>query len=129
MAEVQPHDHDGLDHAGSGGHTGHDHDVRDHDDVHDHDVHDHGGNCDEALAELYTFLDGELTEQKRSAITHHLDDCSPCLEIYDFEAELRLVIKHRCADAVPDTLRSRVAEQLAALEGELPGPAGTDASA
>jgi len=89
---------------------------------HDHDGHDHGGNCDDALAELYTFLDGELTEQKRETIRHHLDDCSPCLEVYDFEAELRIVIKHRCSDQVPDALRGRVAEQLAALEMERPGP-------
>ena len=46
--------------------------------------------------------------------------------MYDFEAELRLVIKHRCADQVPDSLRGKVAEQLAALELERPGTAGTD---
>ena len=76
------------------------------------------GNCEEALHELYTFLDGELTETKRSDIRAHLDDCSPCLEAYDFEAELRLVIKHRCQEQVPDALRQRVAEQLAALDAD-----------
>jgi mycothiol system anti-sigma-R factor len=112
MAEVEPHDHDGPHDPERGDHTG----------------HDHGGNCDEALAELYVFLDGELTDQKRTAIREHLDDCSPCLEVYDFEAELRLVIKHHCSDQVPDSLRGRVAKQLAALELDGPGPtAGSDA--
>ena len=81
-----------------------------------HEGHDHSGNCDQALAELYTFLDGELTEWKRAKIQTHLDDCSPCLEVYDFEAELRLVIKYRCRDQVPDSLRQRVADKLSALD-------------
>jgi mycothiol system anti-sigma-R factor len=101
---------------------------------HDHSAHGHGhegqGNCDEALQELYTFLDGELTEQKRSVIKHHLDDCSPCLEVYDFEAELRLVIKHRCQEQVPDSLRQKVANKLAAIDEELRlGGASTGADA
>ncbi len=96
-------------------------------DTHDHDDHDHAhgdhdhrdGTCDEALQELYTFLDGELTETKRAKIKTHLDDCSPCLEVYDFEAELRLVIKHRCQESVPDSLRDKVARKLVALDAEL----------
>jgi mycothiol system anti-sigma-R factor len=76
---------------------------------------DHDGSeldCQAALAELSTYLDGELTEARRSLISHHLDDCNPCLEIYDFEAELRLVVQRRCQDAVPDSLRVRVEAQL-----------------
>lgn len=81
---------------------------------HDHD-HDHAARCEEALAELYTFLDGELTEDRRGFIRQHLDDCNPCLEAFDFEAELRLVIKHRCTEEVPESLRARIAGQLAEM--------------
>jgi mycothiol system anti-sigma-R factor len=87
---------------------------------HHHD-HDHGGHdakCEEALTALYGFLDGELTDAKRIEIRHHLDDCSPCLEVFDFEAELRLVIRQRCRDQVPDALREQVAKRLAALEAD-----------
>jgi mycothiol system anti-sigma-R factor len=69
-------------------------------------------DCQAALTELYTFLDGELTDDRRSLIAHHLDDCNPCLEIYDFEAEIRMVIQRRCQDEVPDSLRVRVEAQL-----------------
>ena len=91
---------------------------------HDHDHGEHGGqadadaDCEEALVALYTFLDGELTEARRIEIRHHLDDCSPCLEVYDFEAELRMVIRQRCQDQVPESLRQRVADRLAAIETE-----------
>lgn len=64
--------------------------------------------CQEALHELYTFLDGELTAEKREHIRVHLDDCNPCLEHYDFEAELRLLISAKCREQVPESLRDQV---------------------
>jgi mycothiol system anti-sigma-R factor len=82
-----------------------------------HEGHDHGtGNCDEALAELYTFIDGELTVERRTLIAGHLDDCNPCFEAFDFEAELRIVIAHHCRDSVPEDLRQRIAAQLESIE-------------
>jgi len=71
-----------------------------------------GPECQEALDTLYHFLDGELTEERRRQIQHHLDDCSPCLEAFDFEAELKIVIARRCREAVPETLRLRIAAAL-----------------
>jgi len=64
--------------------------------------------CQEALEELYTFLDGELTVEKREHIRVHLEDCNPCLEHYDFEAELKIVISSKCKEQVPDSLRAQV---------------------
>jgi mycothiol system anti-sigma-R factor len=69
-------------------------------------------DCNDTLRELYLFLDGELTDEDRAHITQHLDDCSPCLEAYDFEAELRLVVKSRCTDQVPESLRARIARAI-----------------
>jgi mycothiol system anti-sigma-R factor len=71
-----------------------------------------GVDCNETIERLYTFLDGELTEERRKEIQIHLDDCSPCLDAFDFEAELRIVISSRCKDHVPDTLRERVLEAI-----------------
>ena len=75
-----------------------------------------GDDCGEAIEKLYTFLDGELTDQRRLEIRRHLDDCSPCLEAFDFEAELRVMISVRCRDEVPEALRVRVAAALMAAE-------------
>jgi mycothiol system anti-sigma-R factor len=83
--------------------------------------HDHTEKheCVEALRELYLFIDGEeLTEERRVVIRRHLDDCPPCFEAYDFEAELRTVISRRCRDSVPDELRVRITQALTELEGE-----------
>jgi mycothiol system anti-sigma-R factor len=92
----------------------------------DHQHDDNDVDCQAALTELYTFLDGELTESRRSLIAHHLDDCNPCLEIYDFEAELRMVIQKRCQEEVPESLRLRVEAQLRGFVGGTADP-GSDA--
>ncbi|MEA3020918.1 MAG: hypothetical protein QOI47_2442 [Actinomycetota bacterium] len=68
--------------------------------------------CTEALHELYTFLDGALTTERREQIRVHLDDCNPCLERFDFEAELRIVISTKCRDEVPQSLKDRIANAL-----------------
>lgn len=77
--------------------------------------HNPASPCEEALAELYTFLDGELTDAKRSAISSHLEACNPCVEIFDFEAELRIVVSTKAVEQVPDALRLRVSETLSAM--------------
>jgi mycothiol system anti-sigma-R factor len=70
--------------------------------------------CQEAIATLYSFLDGELTPDRRQLIQHHLDDCGPCFEAFGFEAELKAVIARKCRDDVPESLRRRVADALSA---------------
>jgi mycothiol system anti-sigma-R factor len=75
-------------------------------------------DCGSAIVELYHFLDGELTEQRRVQITEHLDYCGPCAGAALFESELRQVIADRCKDHVPDVLRDRIA---AAIEAERDG--------
>jgi len=69
-------------------------------------------DCVEAIHTLYHFLDGELTEFRRVEIRHHLDGCGSCLEAFDFEAELRMVIARKCRDDVPPSLRERIAKLL-----------------
>jgi mycothiol system anti-sigma-R factor len=72
--------------------------------------------CSEALHELYQYLDGELTEGRREIITSHLNACGECFEAFDFQAELRQVVAHKCRDEVPESLKSRVARLLEAEE-------------
>jgi len=69
-------------------------------------------DCNDALHELYEFLDGELTDERRATISHHLTDCSPCLETFDFQAELKMVISQKCRDEVPESLKAKVAHAL-----------------
>jgi mycothiol system anti-sigma-R factor len=78
-----------------------------------------GHNCEDALAELQLYLDKELDEETVVRIEAHLRGCSPCLEAYDFEAELRRVVARGCREQAPDSLRARVLDALRACEGEV----------
>jgi mycothiol system anti-sigma-R factor len=78
-------------------------------------------DCKEAVARLYHFLDGELTQERRSIIQRHLDACSDCIEAFEFEVELRVAIARGCREAVPEALRARVFNAI--WEEHRPGPA------
>jgi mycothiol system anti-sigma-R factor len=69
-------------------------------------------DCNETIERLYHYLDGELTDERRTEIRVHLDDCGPCLGAFDFEADLRTLIANRCKDHVPDSLRQRVHDAI-----------------
>jgi mycothiol system anti-sigma-R factor len=70
--------------------------------------------CRDAISTLYSFLDGELTLERRQMIQQHLDECAPCMEAFGFEADLKALIALKCRDEAPDSLRRRVAEALQA---------------
>jgi len=80
-----------------------------------------GSDCDDALTQLYEYLDGELTPDRRASIRTHLDDCVPCLEAHDFEDALLKLLADKCHDTVPDRLRAQIA---LAIEVESEAEAG-----
>jgi mycothiol system anti-sigma-R factor len=86
--------------------------MEDHPDSHNPAAEPSGANCQQALDTLYHYLDGELTVERRTAIRQHLERCGPCLDAFDFEAELKMVVATKCRDQVPDHLRRRVAAAL-----------------
>lgn len=95
-----------------------------------HAGHAHGSataepECQDAVAELYAFLDGELSEGVMVQVEAHLRRCSPCLEAFDFEADLRRVIAAKCSEQVPSELRDRFCGMLRDL-GTSDGGAGPD---
>lgn len=68
--------------------------------------------CTDAVERLYHFLDRELDDASAADIQRHLDDCMPCLEVFDFELSLRQIIARKCRDQVPDPVRIRIWEAI-----------------
>ena len=106
----------------------HQHGQDDQEQMNEHE-HDHGSSgsgsgvdttglfgpdvdCVEAVHELYSYLDGELTEVRREEIRVHLDWCGPCGGAAQFEEDLRQVIANRCKDRVPQSLIEKVAAAI-----------------
>ena len=82
-------------------------------------------DCEKVMAEVDSFLDQELTDAVRVRIAVHLESCSPCFEVFDFEAELRMVISTKTHTVeFPNTLRIRIEEKLTYLR--IQGSGGTE---
>lgn len=75
------------------------------------------GDCSAMIARLDHFLDGELTEARRAKIQAHLDSCPSCYSAYDFEAELRIVVRTRTVTEVPSELVVRIRAALRTSSG------------
>ena len=71
-----------------------------------------GKDCDDLLHELDHLLHGELPADRAAALRHHLDDCPPCFESADFQAQFKALIAKRCTEQVPDGLKQRIADLL-----------------
>ncbi len=66
-------------------------------------------DCTQVLQHLYEFHDHELTEEEADEIRAHLLACEPCLDHYQVEDAMRLLIRKCCSEErAPDTLRLRV---------------------
>lgn len=67
-----------------------------------------GDDCENLLQELDHLLHGELPSDRASALRSHLDDCPPCFESADFQAQLKALVAKRCGEPLPAGLRERV---------------------
>jgi anti-sigma factor (TIGR02949 family) len=72
-----------------------------------------GHECDDALTNLYQYLDREIEATTSEVIRAHLEDCSGCLKSFDFEARLQIVVRQRLAEDVPDEFLQRLRNAIA----------------
>jgi mycothiol system anti-sigma-R factor len=76
----------------------------------------HETDCREVLAEVYLYLDLECSDDRRSLIRTHLDECSPCLREYGIEQEVKALVARCCGnETAPVELRERLRSRLAEL--------------
>ena len=73
----------------------------------------HETDCGEVLAEVFIYLDGEMTSARQELIRNHLDECSPCLRKYGIEREVRALVARSCGgDVAPQALLAKVIGRL-----------------
>lgn len=66
-------------------------------------------DCNETIAELDKFLDGELPPEVKRHIDAHLAGCTDCLSAFDFQAELKAAIRRKCSnDPLPQGLLAKI---------------------
>ena len=79
----------------------------------------HETDCSQILNEVYLYLDLECTDDRRSLIKAHLDECTPCLREYGIETEVKALVARCCGtDRAPVELRQRLRETIGNLVAE-----------
>ena len=77
-------------------------------------------NCREVITEVYLYLDLECSEDRRTVIKHHLDECSPCLREYGIEQEVKALVGRCCGhEKAPADLVARLRAKLSELVVEV----------
>jgi anti-sigma factor (TIGR02949 family) len=74
-------------------------------------------DCDEALNNLYLYLDAELDRESAEKLKSHLGECTGCDAPFDFERRLREVIRTRLDEEVPEVFIIRLKTLLSVETG------------
>ena len=70
-------------------------------------------DCDEALARVYEYLDGELTPEVEGAIQKHLAACAKCEPRFEHERVFLAFLSQRVRlERAPPELRRRILREL-----------------
>jgi mycothiol system anti-sigma-R factor len=64
--------------------------------------------CGKSAAQVYSFIDRELTAYRRFRIRVHLRRCPPCADGYRFEQHLKDRIRRGCHEDPPPDLVERL---------------------
>jgi mycothiol system anti-sigma-R factor len=69
--------------------------------------------CATVIAEVWTLLDGECTDDTRDKLRHHLDECPACLRYYGVEERIKSLIASKCSgEKAPEGLRKRLRVEI-----------------
>jgi mycothiol system anti-sigma-R factor len=83
----------------------------------------HAHDCAEILAQLYLFLDHEIDDASSVEIQQHLDECHPCLEMYDLDRVVKALVARSCkCEEAPQPLRERVLYSIREVQVQLGAP-------
>jgi anti-sigma factor (TIGR02949 family) len=70
-------------------------------------------DCDQAVEQLYSYLDEELTPDVQKAIHAHLKECADCFGHFEFERAFLRFLEARCrAEGAPPDLCKRIIDGL-----------------
>ena len=72
-----------------------------------------GLDCNEVLADVYLYLDGETDAAMQAKMKEHLNDCAPCLREFGLEQDVKALVARCCGgDKAPTDLHDRIRFKL-----------------
>jgi mycothiol system anti-sigma-R factor len=76
----------------------------------------HDISCEEVAKAVWTYLDGEIDDERAARIRAHLETCDHCRDLYTFEGAFLRTVSRVLDEPAECTasLRSRIVQALAA---------------
>ena len=72
----------------------------------------HEIDCEQALKQIFEFIDHELVEGEREAMQHHLHTCKSCFSRFEFERRLKQKLGDLCENEVSSDASDRMKKLL-----------------
>ena len=83
-------------------------------------------DCSETLERLFLFIDNEMDRADGTQIQRHLDECGPCLAMYDLDCLVKALVARSCTEQAPEPLRQKVMLSIRRVQVEIQrGPQAT----
>jgi mycothiol system anti-sigma-R factor len=76
--------------------------------------------CDQVIARLWEYLDGELDPERSAPIQAHLEMCARCFPQYEFQRAYKTFVRRSAQQEIPPALRRRIFEVILAEESGRP---------
>jgi anti-sigma factor (TIGR02949 family) len=77
----------------------------------------HEIECEQALRQVFEYIDHVLDDTERAAMEHHLHTCHSCYSRVEFERRLKLKLGELNKDDADATLRERIKRLLESFSG------------
>lgn len=84
-------------------------------------THEHpaGEDCADFLERIMRLIDNELEDGDCAIVREHLDNCSPCLERYDLQRTVKMLVARSCSETAPEGLLERVRVRIESVQVQL----------
>ena len=79
----------------------------------------HDEDCADYLERIVYLLDNELDEADCSVVRALLEECNPCLERYDLQRTVKMVVARSCSETAPGELRSKVLMRIRQVQVQI----------
>jgi anti-sigma factor (TIGR02949 family) len=73
--------------------------------------------CEQALRQVFEYIDHVLDDTERAAMEHHLHTCHSCYSRVQFEGRLKAKLGELKKDDADSTLRERIKRLLESFSG------------
>lgn len=83
-------------------------------------------SCQDAVEQLWAFIDGELEPAQQQQVHEHLEACRACYPHYDFQKAFCAFLRRCSREKVSPELRRRIFLRLLAEEARQAGSASGD---